>query len=82
VRYVIATVVALFVIGWATGAMPVQAMAVIAIIVILAAASFTGGRSRRGPGGLQRTVFYNDSMIGYKEQINEQIRKGEHPTDL
>lgn len=69
-KYIVAVVGILFLVGWATGAVPVDAMAAWAVIVILVAAVFRSRRRDR-VGGLQRAVFYGGSLIGFKESVED-----------
>jgi hypothetical protein len=69
VRYVLAVLAALFVMGLVFDVAPFEVVATWAVVALLVASAIMGSRSGNREQALKRTIFINDSLIGYMESV-------------
>lgn len=81
-RYVIGAVGVVFLVLWATGAMPVEVLGPWFVIGILALAAFRGAGQHNRVSSLRRTLFFNESLISYKETLDDDLRRPKGEEDL
>ncbi len=73
-RYVVFTVAVLLAIGLVTGAAPIEVMITWSVVIILAVAAFGGARRNNRIQALRRTLFFNESLISYRESVTDHPR--------
>ena len=74
-RYVLLAVVILVYMGMLFSIAPFGVLMTWAVLLVLIALGINGARQGNRPRALQRVIFFNDSLIGYKESIDDQVRR-------
>jgi hypothetical protein len=75
-RYVVLAVVVLVYMGMLFSIAPFGVLMTWGVVVVLAASGINGARRGNRPRTLQRVIFLNDSLIGYKESVDDEHKRG------
>jgi urea transporter len=79
VRYLFAVVGILFVVGLALDVAPFGVLAMWAVLALLVISSIIGARRGNRERALHRAVFLNDSLIGFKESVEDDHKRRSEP---
>ena len=58
-----------------TDAAPIEVMITWSVVILLAMAAFGGARRKNRVQALRRTLFFNESLISYRESVTDHPRE-------